>query len=350
MRILPLLAVIAFAAGAATGQDVGNALPDKVCFGGPVSVPAGGRPAGDKIEDALEISDLPFLATGSTVGYIDNYDEVCPYEGSTAPDVVYRYRSPDARRIDIDLCGSRYDTKVYVYDEELTLIACNDDYYYANPCGVYASKLRNVALQAGGTYYIVIDGYGEAAGDYVLDVDLYQPCVISLPVEGVDEGEPPLADDYVDHHNGGCNTPGELPFMAISSTDGTYLLRGRSGWYTAAGAPSRDTDWFILHMGPDGAVEITANAEFQTFFFELRPQDCGNLAVIEQMTAGACNEVTMTIAGYAPDAPIWLWVGPTVYIAPTLETEYDYVIWFSGLSYATPVAAATWGAVKALYD
>ena len=52
------------------------------------------RQGGDTYDDATEIESLPFSITGTTDGYTDDYDETCPYAGSTAPDVVYSF-SPE---------------------------------------------------------------------------------------------------------------------------------------------------------------------------------------------------------------------------------------------------------------
>ena len=105
------------------------------------------------------------------LGRVDDYDEVCPYAGAVAPDVVYKYVATSTVSVDIDLCFSSYDTKLYVYDAGLNLVACNDDFYFGAPCVTYSSKLENVAFNAGGTYYIIVDGYGNASGAYVLDID-----------------------------------------------------------------------------------------------------------------------------------------------------------------------------------
>jgi len=80
--------------------------------------------------------------------------------------VVYAYTPAASGNIDIDLNGSAYDTKLYVYENTTaTLVACNDD-FYAN----YVSALFAVALTAGNTYYIVIDGYGTSSGAYAISV------------------------------------------------------------------------------------------------------------------------------------------------------------------------------------
>ena len=76
--------------------------------------------------------------------------------------------------VDIDLCGSSFDTKVYVYENSATPgnpYACNDDFYTDSICGIYVSKIEGVALTAGNTYFIVIDGYsGSDYGNYVLKI------------------------------------------------------------------------------------------------------------------------------------------------------------------------------------
>ena len=130
--------------------------------------PAGPRQAGDTIASATPISALPFHDTGTTVGYFNDYDEVCPYTGSTSPDVVYSYDASADVCVSIDLCPSGYDTKVYVYENAVgNLVACNDD---ASCTLSYRSFLRVVHFTPGNTYYIVVDGYGGSSGTYDLTV------------------------------------------------------------------------------------------------------------------------------------------------------------------------------------
>ena len=95
-------------------------------------IPSG---TGDTFATAFVLPAIPCTVGGTTVGYNNDYDEVCPYSGSTAPDVVYRYVADGAyTSVNIDLCYSSYDTKVYVYDANdlVNPIACNDDYYFAS--------------------------------------------------------------------------------------------------------------------------------------------------------------------------------------------------------------------------
>ncbi|MBD3232145.1 MAG: T9SS type A sorting domain-containing protein [candidate division Zixibacteria bacterium] len=147
------------------------------------------RQGGDTIEDAVLIPSLPFSDEGTTVGYTDDYDEVCPYEGSTSPDVVYSYTSFVGNiilTIDLSRC-SDYDTKMYVYENEYTPgepYACNDD-MYSGPCypAPYLSWLA-ITVRPGNTYYIVIDGFGGESGNYTIDIgEIYPPlpgCCIDM--------------------------------------------------------------------------------------------------------------------------------------------------------------------------
>jgi hypothetical protein len=95
-----------------------------------------GRVEGETIETAFVIPYFPFTDSVDTCPFLDDYDEACPYTGSTSPDVVYRYDCQYTRTVDIDLCSSGYDTKVYVYENEYTPgspYACNDDYPGCGP-------------------------------------------------------------------------------------------------------------------------------------------------------------------------------------------------------------------------
>ncbi len=336
MRALIMLALALNLAVAAAAQDIGHKGPVKQPQSYPENIPDPDRQAGDTIATATLIPALPYSDSGTTVGYVDDYDEVCPYSGGTAPDVVYKFVCPFTGAIDIDLCGSSFDTKLYVYDAGLNLIACNDDYYTGPPCGTYVSLLENVQLIAGTTYYFIVDGYGNASGSYQFDIKSCGKCAcyVVCPDGGQLEGEPPLADNYVDNWNGGCNTAPAYPFGPVAGdADGEAILCGVSGWYHFGGNDYRDTDWYILVMGTNGVIEIESQSEFATNIFELGPQDCATVGVLQQATGDDCEPLArLTVSGYASGTPVWFWIGPTVYAAPGGGVaEFDYVVWFSGL-------------------
>jgi hypothetical protein len=154
-----------------------------------VMVTNNSRDTGDDISDPF-ILTIPesgdTLITGSTVGFTNDYDAVCPYSGSTSPDVVYKLVLADSiNGLVIDLCESYYDSKVYMYLEDslatgdTTNIACNDDYCTASHGQSWTSYIE-IGHQlfggvSAGTYYIVIDGYGGASGEYLMDVKIMTP-------------------------------------------------------------------------------------------------------------------------------------------------------------------------------
>jgi hypothetical protein len=70
-------------------------------------------------------------------------------------------------------------------------------------------------------------------------------------------------------------------------------------------------------------LEIHGDAEYPTYMFELAPQNCGSVAVVQQVIIGPCHEAAMTIVG-APGSTVWFWVGPTTFTGPV--NEYNYVL------------------------
>ncbi len=312
-----------------------------------------GRQGGEDMESAVVIVELPFSDTGNTSDNLDDYDAVCPYNTPTSPDVVYRYQPLEDAAIFVDLCGSGYDTKTYIFDESGNVVACNDDFYFDDTCGVYVSKIEDAFLYAGEVYYLVIDGYGGDSGDYILMVDTFVPPEpYILDCEGIPEGEPPLVDGYQDEFNGGCNSPEfGTPFQALDGdANGQLEFCGIAGWYEVDGANLRDTDWFTAIIGPLGMLEWTLDAEQDTYGFWL-PNDCDLPAVIDMILVGPYAPDTMTIQR-DPGNIVWLWVGSALFSPPAgfIGNEYNYISTFTGLAQGTvSTERTTFGGIKSLY-
>jgi hypothetical protein len=352
--------VVSLCLGSAIAQDLGNSreLPVKntpvVTYEPPV-VPKQG---GDTIYDAYPIPGLPYSNTGTTAGYDNDYDEVCPW-GSTSPDVVYSFSPSNDVKIDVDLCGSSYDTKTYIISEGWELIACNDDYYYDDPdCGHYTSLIQDAFLTGGVTYFIMVDGYGGDNGPYVFNVAEYEQCFVYCPEDAVAEGEPPMQHGYEDAFNGGCNSP-EFgnPFQAIDWTndadgvtpyDGTAWLCGKSGWYfSSPDGNVRDTDWFIVYALETGMMEFTVESEYPCYMFKLAPLDCATVAVELEALVRCGTPATLSFPVVAGEE-IWLWVGPTALSGPV--TEFPYFMTVSNNTFdVVPNEEMSWGGVKSLY-
>ena len=118
----------------------------------------GGGTQGDVIDNPFVVTGIPFEANGTTEGFNDDYDEVCPYTGSTSNDVVYMF-STSGGTYDFSICESGYDTKIYIYDINQVNIACNDDACNNSAGDPWRSLLESVTLDPG-LYYVIVDGYG----------------------------------------------------------------------------------------------------------------------------------------------------------------------------------------------
>jgi len=347
MRYMIAVALILSTVCTATAYDLGNALPKKTDLY-PDYMNPDVRQGGDTVDDATVIDTIPYDDVGTIAGYTDDYEESCPY-WSNSPDVVYSFTPGGDIEVDIDLCGSNYDTKLFVYDDSMNLIDCNDDFWFDDVCGQYVSFLGAVEMNAGMQYYIIIDGYGGSFGDYILSISEYEPCVLDCPPESVLEGEPDLVDGYVDNFNGGCNSPPDWPFQSLNFGESFINFCGVAGWYDFQGSNYRDTDWFEAVVGENGYIEVTAEAESSTDIFELDvPDDCA-AAVLQSITVHACMPGSMTIFG-APGSVVFLWAGSANFHNPgdVPGNEYLYVLTIDGLE-GSATEPSTWSQVKGLY-
>ncbi len=234
------------------------------------------RQGGDTVANATVIGSLPYNDIGTTSGYTDDYDEVCPYTGSTSPDVVYSFTpSGDVTNVWMSLCGAAtdYDTKLYIYENSVTPgapYACNDD-----ECPGYLSEFNQVntpgfMFTGGNTYYIVVDGYGGGSGTYQLDIT-GDASTIAYTIE--------LTDDFGDGWNGGymdvtvagvvvldniaCAGSGPDIFgFDVNAGDLVELDFVAGGWaYECAYYVYDETAALVVSSG-DGGVEPDAHVEF----------------------------------------------------------------------------------------
>ncbi len=294
-----------------------NAMPgyDKDSYSGRPNVVRYSRVQGDAIADPFVIAGLPYNTTGSTDGFVDDYDVACTYS-STSPDVVYSFVPGADMTVDIDLCASGYDTKVFVFEtDETTAIACDDD-----ACGSpgYQSHLTSVVLTAGTTYFIVVDGYDGDYGVYdltVTEVIPATPCGVVIPVGAIAEGG--NCGDVVDL-NGGCN---EDPYAfgdinCGETVTGTLFMDGGT----------RDLDWYLHTFDDDTLVTFTGEADLPA-----------NL-VIWDMTVNDCDAVD------GPDLVTYVVLEPCVpQSIEILLPAGDYIFFIGGTAYeGYPCGTGPW--------
>jgi hypothetical protein len=127
---------------------------------------------GETCESAFTLVSPAFCLEGCTAGRADNYNEQCPFEATGGADLVYRLDAQVTDTVNIDMCTSDFDTKVYIYENSCEAfnsgqaLYCNDDF-----CGVngWRSRLEGVVFEQAKTYFLVVDGYGaNDAGNFTL--------------------------------------------------------------------------------------------------------------------------------------------------------------------------------------
>ncbi len=147
------------------------------------------RPA-DACADPIDAS-APGTFTGSTVGGEDNYAPGCSNDGAAA-EVAFAVTVPQDTVVCVDSAGSDFDTIMYLRttcDDPGAEIDCNDD---AEDLGLQ-SEIEFQAV-AGQTYYVFVDGFSGAEGEFVFTV-AHAPCG--------QEVLPEVCDDNVDNDNDG---------------------------------------------------------------------------------------------------------------------------------------------------
>jgi hypothetical protein len=214
--------------------------------------------------------------------------------------------------MNVGLCGSGYDTALWVYAGGVgNTVGCNDDY-----CGAQ-SEIDNINITAGVTYYIVVSGYSTACGSYTLNVTPVAPCDVVCPAGAQQENEPACYDDYYDATNGGCNTPGWT--VVEGDAQGNADLCGLSGTYSYNGGSYRDTDWFDCR-GDGGTATIAVTAEFPLQMLFIYGTNCANLQY-DYTTSPQCVAATLS-RSVASGTHFWPWVGASVFSGIPCNSEY----------------------------
>jgi hypothetical protein len=282
------------------------------------------RTGGDTIPGATVIPSLPYHDTGATCGFVQDYSD-CVYN-TGAPDVVYAYTPVTSWEvITISLCGSGYDTALWVYaGGGGNTVACNDDF-----CGLQ-SEIRQITVTGGVTYYIVVSGYDTACGSYTLSVETDIDCYVVCPSGSVPEGEPPCHDGYVDNYNGGCNGTGWT--VVNADAGGNADIQGLSGTYLSNGSSYRDTDWYDA-IGNGGEATISCMAEFPLQLIFIYGVDCNNLQF--DYTTAFCGAPGASLSrGVGSGVHFWPWVAPSMFSG--IPCESTYCLHLSGLEPCCP--------------
>jgi hypothetical protein len=347
MRLVTLLVLVLgmTASAYAVTPSTGNVFQMEQKPAGQIYQNPEERVTGDTVGDPFIMDAIPFNATGTTCGFVNDYDGVCPFSGSTSPDVVYKYVCGTSMGVTIDLCASTYDTKVYVFENTVgNMIACNDDF-----CS-WQSYIGNAPFTAGNTYYIIVDGYGGSCGNYVMAVTEYEACTVECPAGAMPEGEPDCYTGYNDTYNGGCNVTPFPVFQVLEPSCDPIVICGTTGVFLFGSSTYRDTDWFEINLTAPANICLGGDSEVPTYFFIIDGRaGCDGSAVIANGIAGPCAPIS-GICNYCDVGTWWTWAGPNAW-------DFSYVCgsvyWQEITGYdggASPAENTTWGSIKNLFN
>jgi hypothetical protein len=178
---------------------------------------------GENIATATVIPAMPFTDTGNTTGMADDYQVSCDGEQKALPDAVYSYTPTQNELVDIVSCSSAYWTRLWVYRTNAdTVVACNR--LHANCNTPPRAALYDVAMDAGKTYYIVVDGDNTIApgyGEYTIQ------CTATVVVTATDSTfvHPAIADAG----NGSMVLAYENKYTFSNDSTDNYILWAGSG-------------------------------------------------------------------------------------------------------------------------
>ena len=187
--------------------------------------------------------DLGTLSCTSTTNRTDSTLGAASDCGvQAAGDHLYQFTTTEVTDITLDLCGSSYDTYVYLFDLsngdcDGGAVASNDD-----NCGVQSSV--TYACAPAGTYVVLVTGSGGAEGNYDLDITINN-CGCPTPPANDD----PCTAIELDASSGTCSyTTGDLTNSTGSgvANPGCANYGGQDVWYYA-----------IVPAG--GEIEVSTN-------------------------------------------------------------------------------------------
>ncbi|MCB9391452.1 MAG: T9SS type A sorting domain-containing protein [Calditrichaeota bacterium] len=276
---------------------------------------------GETCENAYVITSLPFCETGNTSDNANNYQPLAADRcGSDPPgpsvpgdgrDVVYSYTPVEDEVVSISLCGSQYDTYLYIYangcpgDPNAEFVCCSDDHAGGCPqgSGNLTSCCSNLTLSAGVTYYIFVDGWSSTSnGAYLFGMDNGIRCERCTPpppppcVECPDGAYHSVEQlvcqgGYTDVTNAGC-IPGAPPLfeeiacnMVVCATAGTYQ--------GVTGGPVQDVDYYTMTVAAQSEslyVGLFADAPGSWGIWRMDPSDlCGEWDPVHFATYVRCQ-------------------------------------------------------------
>ena len=120
-----------------------------------------GAYAGDDLANAIEVSSLPYQDTVDLAYCYGNQNLV--YD---SPDVFYNLLlNPTMQQVNVNTCGSDFDTYLTVLNPQGIVITYNDDHDICAPSSMLSFDVNDL-----GYVYIVVEGWGNESGIAHLEI------------------------------------------------------------------------------------------------------------------------------------------------------------------------------------
>jgi hypothetical protein len=278
-------------------------------------------PANDLIANAQDVGVCGGTFNGNTK-FSTNGDGPSCYTASgetwTAPGVWYTVIG-NGQTIIASLCGSNFDTKIFIYTGTpgiLTCLTANDDFCSTQSEVSFASTLNT-------TYYILVTGYGSARGSFGLSVSLSPspPVITTQPVSGsvcpgqtktfsvVSNGnQGPLTYQW---YLGGVLISGANQSSYTASTVGTYYVIVSNSCGSTTQSSNTTLSFYtvptILVNSPDicngfstqlnasGAISYLWNNSLTTYSISVNPTTTTNYTVTGTSSNGCQSQAVSTV-------------------------------------------------------
>jgi len=230
------------------------------------------------------IPGLPFNDVNSNVGMTDDFDVTY----SDGADVAYELTLGSATTITVDLCSALtdYDTKLEIFTADGECVPTTTGYYNddgpfgtcpESPAPYTPSLIENAYLDAG-TYYIVVDGFGGAEGNYEINIWV-SAALASLPVDPAEALAYEVQKSGLDASEIQWNYPVENVSRECGIIGFNVYMEGTSGDWAYIG--TTDQLFFEYAEGAEGCFHVTAT--------DMYPDNYNESAPSNDACVNACN-------------------------------------------------------------
>jgi hypothetical protein len=261
-------------------------------------------PTNDLVANAIDVGLCGGTFTGNTKFATQTGDAPSCYTGSfetwTAPGVWYKVVG-NGQNITASLCGSTFDTKIFVYTGtagSLTCLTYNDDFCSAQSEVTFASTLNT-------TYHILVTGYGSAKGAFTLNVSLVAspPIISTQPTSGsVCSGQSRTFSVVASGNQGPLSYQWYLGGVAISGANSSSYSASAAGTY------------YVIVSNSCGSTIQSSNATLTV----------NALPTITVSSPEICNGFSTQIVAGGGTSYVWSTgaTTSTISVSPTSTTNY----------------------------